>query len=99
MLPIYTYFLFKILRAGGKMYFTAVNPGMYLGGLDENKKQILDEFPANLVPKSVLITAEINAKKRRQLLQAHEIAFPLIAKPDIGLRGKSPHGAEVEKNK
>lgn len=53
----------------------------------ESKKQIYDLLPKKHYPKTILIHENSDFKEILNLLEENEIDFPLIAKPDIGLRG------------
>lgn len=53
----------------------------------ESKKQIYDLLPKKHYPKTILIKENSDLKDIVNLLAEKQIYFPLIAKPDIGLRG------------
>jgi hypothetical protein len=59
------------------------------GFMAESKKEIYDIMPPQHYPKTELIGEKINFETVIQLLEASQIQFPFIAKPDIGLRGSA----------
>lgn len=88
-LPIFFYFLFLCLKARSISFFVASNPSQYLGGIAKaSKYKILKRFDETLIPKTILIepNTEINSVETN-LIQS-TILFPLVAKPNIGERGK-----------
>ena len=63
----------------------------------ESKKEIYDLIPSEYYPKTLLIEATETLKAIQEKIKEAAIEFPLIAKPDIGLRGtavKKIHNAE-----
>ena len=86
--PVYLWSLFQVLRYRSFFLFTSVNPSiLYSGMLGGSKKDIYDILPREAIPKTVFLSAPLDAKKVRGLMQAHEITYPIILKPDDGLRG------------
>ncbi len=55
----------------------------------ESKKEIYDIMPPQHYPKTELIRENIKLETVFHLLEASQIQFPFIAKPDIGLRGSA----------
>lgn len=54
----------------------------------ERKKEIYDLIPVGSYPRTILISKEeIHASELNNLVLRNQFSFPLIAKPDIGLRG------------
>lgn len=82
--PIWPLWVWYMLRTRNLTWFTAVNPGMEDSGfLGESKMKILDSIPAKYKPKTIFIhhTQQLDAFPNL-------LAFPFIAKPDIGGRGR-----------
>ena len=87
-IPIYFYWLWLSLRARSLFFFSLANPAIPLGGLmGESKFAILQLFPEELIPKTVLIRSATPLASVLLQIEAKGISFPLIAKPDIGERG------------
>ena len=53
----------------------------------ESKKEIYDLIPQQYYPTTLLVNPNESLKTILQKITAEKIQFPLIAKPDIGLRG------------
>lgn len=87
--PIYPYWFWLCLKARSLFFFTASNPTIRNGGfLMESKKEIYDLMPEGSYPKTALVNkANVGVDDVNNLLNRHELSFPVIAKPDIGLRG------------
>jgi hypothetical protein len=83
-MPLWLYYSFKNKSF---TYFCASNPGIETGGFfGESKSEILKLIDPQYLPKSV----ECNSADEVQIIsQLNEkgIAFPFIAKPDVGERG------------
>lgn len=63
----------------------------------ESKKEIYDLIPSEYYPKTLLIEPNETLEAVQEKIKEAAIEFPLIAKPDIGLRGtavKKIHNAE-----
>ncbi|MEQ9231124.1 MAG: hypothetical protein RIF46_10610 [Cyclobacteriaceae bacterium] len=89
-IPVYFYFIWLALRERSFFFFATANPTMDFGGMvGEKKSDIFKWIPQEYYPKTILI----KEGDRSNLTEiAANIGFPLIAKPDIGERGK---GVEV----
>ena len=84
---VYPYWLWLCIKAGSPFFFSTSNPTIKNGGfLMESKKEIYDLMPAYLYPKTILVKAGTPIEKI-QIRKEAGLKFPLIAKPDIGLRG------------
>lgn len=55
----------------------------------ESKKEIYDLIPQQYFPKTQLIKENTSYESVLNVLENHGIKYPLIAKPDIGLRGSA----------
>lgn len=87
-IPIYFLWVYYAIKARSFFFFNASNPKIKNGGfMMESKKQIYDLLPKKYYPNTVLIRENSDLKNIVDLLVEKEIHFPLIAKPDIGLRG------------
>ncbi|MBF4517744.1 D-alanine--D-alanine ligase [Flavobacterium sp. ANB] len=87
-LPIYFLWAYYAIKARSVFFFNASNPKIKNGGfIMESKKQIYDLLPKKHYPKTILIRENSDLKDIVNLLVEKQIYFPLIAKPDIGLRG------------
>lgn len=86
--PIYFLWAYYAVKARSVFFFNASNPRIKNGGfLMESKKRIYDLLPKKHYPRTILIKENTDLKKIVSIIIENEICFPLIAKPDIGLRG------------
>lgn len=80
-LPVLPVCVYWMIRTGRILYFTAANPGIYLGGFfGESKIEILKSIPARYKP----TTQSILPGEKTDI---GHFTFPVILKPDIGERG------------
>lgn len=86
--PIVPYLLWLMLRARHLCFWSAANPGIHSGGMGlESKFETILKTPEAFRPKAALIPAGSAASDIRQRRKQAGLAFPLIAKPDLGFRG------------
>lgn len=86
--PIYFYWVWLMIKARSVFFFNTANPAIKNGGfLMESKKEIYDLIPQQFYPKTILVKKGTGITPVHELLQKHSLKFPLVAKPDIGMRG------------
>lgn len=86
---LFPFWLFLSLRARSFFFFAASNPGLKNGGfLNESKRDIHELIPEHLYPKTRHFSLPANADMVIRELEDNGFSFPLIAKPDIGGRGR-----------
>lgn len=84
LLPVWLYFAFK---AKSFFFFNAANPSIKNGGMAmESKKEIYDLIPEEFIPKTILVDSKDDTEEILEKVKAAGISFPLIAKPDIGMK-------------
>lgn len=82
LLPTYPLWIWYMLRFRSLTWFTVINPSIEDGGfMGESKKMILELIPKEYLPQTIFYTYHNPVVK-------NTIPFPLIAKPDIGGRGR-----------
>jgi hypothetical protein len=87
-IPIYFLWIFYSFKARSIFFFNASNPSMKNGGfIMESKKAIYDLIPPHFYPKTELIRHGATLEHVEKIISDADIKYPLIAKPDIGLRG------------
>lgn len=87
-IPIYFLWVYYALRTKTLFFFNASNPTIKNGGfIMESKKEIYDLIPQQYYPKTELIREKTNLEEVQTVIANSGIQYPLIAKPDIGLRG------------
>lgn len=86
--PVYFQYLYYAFKTRSFFFFNASNPTIKNGGFFmESKKEIYDLIPQEYYPKTLLFNAKEDINTVSKSIQNIGIKFPLIAKPDIGLRG------------
>ena len=77
------------VRARSFFFFAAANPSIEYGGfLMESKKKIYDIMPGHCYPRTLYFTTGTDTTAVIQHVLEAGFTFPLIAKPDIGGRGR-----------
>ncbi|WP_394750931.1 D-alanine--D-alanine ligase [Spongiimicrobium salis] len=85
--PIFPAWLFFAIRARSFFFFNAANPSIKNGGMAmESKKEIYDMIPSQHIPKTILVEKKAAITEVLKQIEAKQIDFPLIAKPDIGMK-------------
>lgn len=89
-IPIYFQWGYYALKAKSLFFFNSCNPSMRNGGFFmDSKKQIYDLIPPQYYPTTRFIRCQTPMAQIEMELKQSGIKFPLIAKPDIGLRGSA----------
>lgn len=87
--PIYIYFIWLGIKARSFFFFNAANPNITNGGfLMESKYEIYQQMPVAFYPQTVFIPLHTPFENILQCMREAALSFPLIAKPDIGGRGR-----------
>lgn len=85
--PIFIVWVYYAFKAKSFFFFNAANPSIKNGGMAmESKKEIYDIIPPQYIPKTILIKHGTLTNEIIKLLANASIHFPLIAKPDIGMK-------------
>lgn len=89
-IPIYFQWAYYALRSGTIFFFNACNPTIKNGGFfNESKKAIYDLMPPQYYPKTLWVANGTSIEDLLEKMAGSGIRYPLIAKPDIGLRGSA----------
>lgn len=95
--PVYLYGIWLGIKAKSFTYFTAANPALHFGGLiNSPKSDYLQNVDKNYRPKFQIIQPNSTVNEVIGLIKKNDLEFPLIAKPDMGERGR---GVEKINNK
>lgn len=87
-LPLLPVWLYCAWKARTLLFFHGANPSIKYGGMAmESKKEIYDLIPEKCIPKTIFISTKNNFNDVLVRLKSKEIVFPVIVKPDIGLKG------------
>lgn len=87
--PVYFYWLWLCIKARSFFFFNTANPTIRNGGfLMESKKEIYDLLPKGSYPQTILVqSGAMDTSSFSEILYQYGLQFPLILKPDIGMRG------------
>jgi hypothetical protein len=88
--PVFFLWAYYALRARSLFFFNAVNPSMKNGGFFMvSKAEIYQLIPPQYYPKTNLVSPNMSVAEVLDLVQKQAYTFPIIAKPDMGLRGSA----------
>jgi hypothetical protein len=88
--PINFLWAFYAFRTKTIFFFNTSNPSMKNGGFFmESKKEIYNLIPQQYYPKTEFLKANIRFTDVLIIKEKSQIQYPLIVKPDIGLRGSA----------
>ena len=97
-LPVMPFWFYYSLRARSFFFFSASNPGIKNGGMAmESKMDIYNLIQPQFIPKTLLIDGRQSMGALRQSLENAGISYPLIVKPDIGMKAFAVCKIENEK--
>jgi hypothetical protein len=87
-IPIYFYWAWLALKSKSFFFFSTSNPTIENGGfLMESKKKIYDIIPQQFYPNTILVNHNDEIESISLQISDRNLQYPMIAKPDIGLRG------------
>ena len=96
--PICFYWLWLMVRARSAFFFNTANPLIKNGGfLMESKKEIYDLIPAQYYPATLFLKGGVAVDEALKTVATSSLKFPLIAKPDVGMRGLLVQKIDSEK--
>lgn len=89
-IPAYFYYFWLALKSRKWVYFSVLNPCMNFGGAFLSSKfNYLKHVPENWKPKTLFLKANEDIAYVHKKIEEEKIHFPVIAKPDMGERGKN----------
>ncbi len=87
--PMFLYGFVLALKSRSFSYFTTTNPGMAFGGAyGTDKTKLLNSLSPQYHTKDFFTEKDTSADEIIHLMQEKDIAFPIVAKPNIGERGR-----------
>lgn len=96
-IPVYFYWMYLAVKARAVFFGTAANPRIENGGfLMESKKLIYDALPEGTYPKTLKFTPKDTQADILHQFKKINLVYPIIAKPDIGMRGLATQKIESE---
>lgn len=95
--PLYPYWFWLCLKARAFFYINAANPTIRNGGfLMESKKEIYDLLPEGTYPITLFFEAGTKSSEVLSKVKSSGVQYPMIGKPDIGMRGMSVQKLESD---
>lgn len=86
--PLFLYWFWLSIRAKSLLFFSASNPGIFMGGMfGESKYDILKKIPEQVKPKTIFIKIPQSVDQTLAMMKESGMEFPVICKPDLGERG------------
>ncbi|PZR22746.1 MAG: hypothetical protein DI535_25410 [Citrobacter freundii] len=86
--PIGPVWLWYCLRSRSMWFFSSSNPTITFGGFEgEGKKEMYDQLPPHLVPRTIYILHDLPFDEVRKKIAEAGFKFPFIVKPDVGMKG------------
>lgn len=76
------------LRSGSFWFFSSSNPTITFGGFEgEGKKEMYEQLPENLYPKTIYIQPGEPEDLVLQKVSEYGFSYPFCVKPDVGMKG------------
>ncbi|MEN9569987.1 MAG: hypothetical protein RL172_1218 [Bacteroidota bacterium] len=95
--PLYPYWLWLMVKARSPFFFNTANPPIKNGGfLLESKKEIYDLIPTAYYPATLFFKSGSTIASVTQQVAQASLRYPLVGKPDIGMRGMMVQKIEDE---
>lgn len=89
-IPAYFYYFWLALKSRKWVYFSVLNPCMNFGGaILSSKQNYLKQIPKKWKPQTLYFEPNAEVVEVYNHIQKAKLNFPLIAKPDMGERGKN----------
>ena len=86
--PIGPVWLWYCLRSRSFWFFSSSNPTIQFGGFHgEGKKEMYDQLPSRLVPKTIYIMHDLPVEEVIRKIGNAGFSYPFIVKPDVGMKG------------
>lgn len=85
-LPILPVWIWYCIKSRSLWFFSNVNPGLTLGGMDgETKEEMYMQLPANLYPKTIFVNPGEDINSIQQKINDKQIFLPFVVKPNEGM--------------
>lgn len=88
LIPLIPVWLWHCGRARSWWFFTPANPTLMFGGFEgETKREMYEQLPADLYPKSIYIEPTTSVDEVVGLVETHFGEYPVAVKPNVGMMG------------
>jgi hypothetical protein len=86
--PVSVVWFWYCLRSWSVWFFSSSNPTITFGGFEgEGKKEMYDQLPPHLVPRTIYIMHDLTYQEVIQKVRDAGFNYPFIVKPDVGMKG------------
>ena len=86
--PVSVVWFWYCLRSWSVWFFSSSNPTITFGGFEgEGKKEMYDQLPPHLVPRTIYIMHDLTYQEVIQKVRDAGFTYPFIVKPDVGMKG------------
>jgi hypothetical protein len=86
--PLFLFWFFLCFKARSFFFFNTSNPSIKNGGfLMESKMGIYDLIPPEYYPATLYFESTISSQNILATIRHRKLRYPLIGKPDIGMKG------------
>lgn len=97
--PLFPYWFYLCLKTRSFFFFNTANPSIKNGGfLMESKKEIYDLIPFEYYPSTLFFKTSTSPHEIIELIKQRNLKYPLVGKPDIGMKGMMVKKLENEKD-
>ena len=97
--PMFIYGFVLAIKSKSFAYFTATNPEMAYGGAyGTDKTKLLNLLSLEYHTKDFFVAKEKSKGDIIELMNKNEISFPIVAKPNVGERGRGVEKIDNEKD-
>jgi len=94
-IPLLWAWFYCAIRNRSLYFFNYTNPSISYGGFAMcSKKEIYDLIPSRCIPKTLKFNHKDSVEKISTAIDQFQMSFPLVLKPDIGLKGLGVHFIE-----
>ena len=88
LVPLIPVWLWHCGRARSWWFFTPANPTLTFGGFEgETKREMYEQLPPDLYPKSIYIEPETAVDEVVRSVESHFEGYPIAVKPNVGMMG------------
>ncbi len=86
--PLGPLWLLLAVKAKSFWWFSPANPTLTFAGFDgEGKREMYEQLPAELYPKTIYIIPSLPFNDVKKLVEGSALRYPICVKPDVGLKG------------
>lgn len=86
--PISFVWIWYCIRSRSLWFFTSSNPTITFGGFEgEGKKEMYEQLPSEVYPRTIYIQPGMQYELLLTTLRDHNMQFPFVVKPDVGMKG------------